>query len=130
MGGGVTYQGVIPPNRFEKSALILEIEGYQEERVRENFGKIPGGGFLSRGKEMSTCPRPNSPWGPSWWVPRGQGIWPRGTLPFGPCWPSGVPLLAVGPTGKITYLQIFLEFFRENFLKRIFKTSYSGISEP
>jgi hypothetical protein len=27
MGGGVTYQGAIPPNIFEKSALNLEIQG-------------------------------------------------------------------------------------------------------
>jgi hypothetical protein len=30
MGGGVTYQGVISPNRFEKSALNLEIQEWQE----------------------------------------------------------------------------------------------------
>ena len=27
----VTYQGVIPPNRFEKAALNLEIQGEQQE---------------------------------------------------------------------------------------------------
>ena len=63
MGGGVTYQGVILPNRFGKSALNLEIEGYQEERAQENFGKIPGAGFLSRGQRWALTPHLTPPGG-------------------------------------------------------------------
>jgi hypothetical protein len=48
---------------------------------------------------MGTGQSPNTTWGQSWWVPRGQGIWPRGTPHFGPWWPPGVPLLADGPSG-------------------------------
>ena len=42
MGGGVTYQGVIPPNRFGKSALNLEIEGYRKNELGKNLGKYLG----------------------------------------------------------------------------------------
>ena len=48
MSGGVTYQGVIPPNRFEKAAL-----GDPRRAAREHdffLEKIPGAGFLSRGR--------------------------------------------------------------------------------
>ena len=61
MGGGVTYQGAIPPNRFEKSALNLEIQEYQEERARENLEKIPGSGFLSRGRRWAQDPHLTPP---------------------------------------------------------------------
>jgi hypothetical protein len=48
MGGGVTYQGVISPNRFEKFALNLEIQEWQEWSTRIFF-KVPGAGFRGRG---------------------------------------------------------------------------------
>jgi hypothetical protein len=35
MGGGVTYQGIVPPNKFEKSALYLEIQEWQEWSTRK-----------------------------------------------------------------------------------------------
>ena len=61
--------------------------------------------------------------GPTWWVPRGLVLWPRGALPSGPWWPSGAPLLAVSSSGEITYLQFFLEFFEKIFY-RLFKTRF------
>ena len=62
---------------------------------------------------MSTYPPTLLPLGAKLVGPMWQGIWPCGTPCFGPWWPPGVPLLAVGPSGKITYLQIFLEFYEK-----------------
>ena len=97
-------------------------------RSSGKFGKNTWRWFSVEGEEMGTGCSPNSTCGPSWWVPRGQGIWSRGAPPFGPWWPFGLPLLAAGPSGKITNTHIFSEIFQENFLKRIFQSSYSGIS--
>ena len=103
MSGEVTYQGVIPPNRFEKAALNLEIQGEQQESTKF-FGENTWSWFSVERKEMSPDSPPNSTCGPKWGVPRGQVQWPRGAPSFGPWWPSGVPLLAVSSPVKITYL--------------------------
>ena len=67
---------------------------------------------------------PNSLCGPKWWVPRGQVQWPHGTPYFGPWWPSGVPLLAVSSSGKINFLEIFLEFSEKIFYRDFSKPDF------
>ena len=62
--------------------------------------------------------------GQRWRVPRGLVLWPRGALPFGPWWPSGAPHLAVSSSGKITYLQIFLEFLEKIFYRDFSKQDF------
>ena len=100
MSEEVTYQGVIPPNRFDKAALKLEIQGEQQESTIF-FGENTYSWFSVERKEMSPDSPPNSTCGPKWGVPRGQVQWAPS---FGPRWPSGVPLLAVSSRVKITYL--------------------------
>ena len=99
---------------LKKSVLNLEIRGEQEESTGKN-GKNTWGCFSVEEEEMGIDPSPNSFCGPKWRVPRGQVLWPRGAPYSGPCWPYGVPLLAVSSPANITYLQIFLEFFEKIF---------------
>ena len=82
------------------------------------------GWFSVEREEMGTGHPPNSLCGPRWRVPRGLVLWPRGALPSGPWWPPGAPLLAVSSSGKITYLQIFLEFFEKIFYRDFSKQDF------
>jgi hypothetical protein len=49
MGGGVTYQGVIPPKGFENGCPNLEIEN-RAAREQENFFRVVPG-LVLRGRD-------------------------------------------------------------------------------
>ena len=88
---------------------------FQGPKRQRNHLEIYGRQYLEGRRTTEKGSEQTEARGPNEHGPRGQVLWPRGTPPFGPWWPSGVSLLAVSSSGKITYLQIFLEFLETIF---------------
>ena len=123
MRGGVTYQGVIPPNSFEKSALNLEIQEQQEESTKK-IGESTWSWFSVEGRKMSPDSPPNTTRGAKVVGPTRPGTGAAWDTLFWSLVALWCPPFGCVLRRKSNLPLFFYGIFRETFLNRIFQTTF------
>ena len=121
MSGGDTYQGVISPHRFEKSAPNREIEECTENRAREKWRSLTGYGFRGQWRRWAQSGT-QQPCAAQKGVGGAASASGRATSPI--LSSEWLLMLTLGPlpfSGKINGLLFFSEFFEKILYREFLK---------